>query len=73
MVRNIECADQFLVKYWMNRDPHGYEQTDFLELDTFQVEIKVTPKVLYQFQVIAREDKGALGVDYNKSPRVQFR
>ena len=73
MVKNIECADQFVVKYWMNRDPHGYKQTELLSLETFEVEIKVTPKVLYQFQVIAREEKGGWGVDYNKSQMVQFR
>ena len=32
------------------------------------------PKVPYQFQVVAREDKGpVLGVDYNKSPRIEFK
>ena len=73
MVEDIDCADQFVVKYWMNRDPHGYKQTEQLTTDTFEVEIKVTPKVLYEFQVIAREDKGLRGVDYNRSKMVQFR
>ena len=35
---------------------------------------QVIPKVPYMFQVIAREDKGpVLGVDYNKSGRIEFK
>merc|ERR1712083_572385 len=47
-----------------------------LPTDQFNTTIKVTPRVLYTFQVIAKEDKGSGlfggGIDYNKSPTTQF-
>ena len=57
----------------MHRAPADYKQTDFLPTSEFSTEVRVTPRVLYVFQVIAREEKGGLGVDYNKSPEVQFK
>ncbi len=38
------------------------------------VEVSVTPKVDYQFQAVAREDKGIIGgIDWNKSPITDFK
>ena len=36
--------------------------------------MKVVPKVDYQFQAVAREDKGPIvGIDWNKSPLTDFK
>jgi hypothetical protein len=36
--------------------------------------VKVVPKVDYQFQAVAREDKGPIvGIDWNKSPLTDFK
>ena len=51
-------------------------QLVFLQLDKNAnfVDIKVEPKVDFQFQVMARVDKGPnQGYDWNKSPLVDFR
>lgn len=38
------------------------------------IPVQVIPKVDYQFQAVAREDKGPIGgVDWNKSPIAEFR
>ena len=38
------------------------------------IDIKIIPKVDYQFQAVAREDKGSvIGVDWNKSEVTDFR
>ena len=38
------------------------------------IDITVTPKIMYQFQAVAREDKGVIGgIDWNKSPTVEFK
>ena len=69
-----ECADQFLVKYWESTSPLEYALTDPVNNDEFSTVIKVTPKVKYVFEVIAREDKGAIaGVDYNRAENVEFK
>jgi len=69
-----ECADQFLVKYWESTSPLEYALTDPVNNDEFSTIIKVTPKVKYVFEVIAREDKGAIaGVDYNRAENVEFK
>lgn len=42
--------------------------------DTDFILIQVTPKVDYQFQAVAREDKGIIGgIDWNKSPITDFK
>ena len=74
IVEQLECADQFLVKFWPVASPNYYRLSDMVNTDTFELEITVTPRVQYALQVIAREDKGfALGVDYNKGPVVKFK
>ena len=38
------------------------------------IQIQVVPKVDYQFQAVAREDKGPIvGIDWNKSPLTDFK
>ena len=69
-----ECADNFLVKYWPKSAPNEYHVTDLISNEADSVRIELTPKVKYVFQAVAREDKGLVGgVDWNKSPTVEFR
>ena len=74
IVKDLECADNFLVSYWIKGQPNNYKLTDFLDAKAMGVTIGgLKPNVPYLFQVIAREDKGAiLGIDYNRSPKVPF-
>ena len=51
-----ECADNYVVKYWQRLSPHLYELTDLTLEDSIAVD--VTPRVVYQAQAVAREDKG---------------
>ena len=74
VVKNRDCADQLLVKYWPRANPNKYKMTDLLPTDADSVAIEVTPKIFYQFQAVAREDKGpVLGIEWNKSPVVEFK
>ena len=74
LVNYRHCTDQFLIKYWQKSDPIDYELTDLVSKEVNSIDIKVTPKVEYQFQVVAREDKGIVGgIDYNYSPTIDFK
>lgn len=74
IVGQRKCVDAFLVKYWHSSMPSGFQLTDLVKPDINFIEIEVVPKVPYNFEVVAREDKGPLlGVDWNKSAMVQFR
>merc|ERR1719189_1504065 len=74
IVESVECADQFLVKYWPENSPQDWKMTDLIETDTFSHEITVIPKLQYEFQVIAREDKGSFaGIEYNKSEKTKYK
>ncbi len=74
IVKYRQCADQFLVKYWPRNTPSVYKTTELVQTSVNSIDIKVTPKVMYHFQAVAREDKGAIGgIDWNKSPIVEFK
>jgi len=74
IVAKRECADAFLVKYWQLNMPSGFELTELVKPDVNFIEVEVVPKVPYNFEAVAREDKGpVLGVDWNKSPTVSFK
>ena len=74
LVEMRECADQFLVKYWPINDPQGYRLTKLVNPQVNNIDIKVSPRVEYQFQAIVREDKGSVtGVDWNKSDITDFK
>ncbi len=74
LVTQEKCADNYLVKYWQHHAPGDYDITHTVPKGTYEVDIAVVPKVLYQFQAVAREEKGKIGgVDWNKSPLVSFK
>ena len=73
IVKNRECADQFLVKYWQSTQPSVYYTTDLVSATDNSTDIKVTPEIAYKFQAVAQEDKGLIGgIDWNKSPIVEY-
>ena len=39
---------------------------------TCPIAVEIVPRVEYSFQAVAVEDKGILGIDYNRSPIVKF-
>ena len=74
IVTKRDCADNFVVKYWKEHDPSDYKMTDPLDVKSDYVDLKVTPKIEHMFEVIAREDKGAvLGIEYNRATLVKFK
>lgn len=74
IVTRIECADQFIVKSWNARNPNDYQMSDLLPTTQFSyVVTDLVPNQNYVFQAVAREDKGILGKDWNKSPQALFR
>ncbi len=73
LVTKENCADNYVVKYWQRAVPSDYRVTDIVDKGKYEVEIIVVPKVPYQFQAVAREEKGMIGgVDWNKSPTATF-
>eukprot|EP00092_Neocalanus_flemingeri_P021702 GFUD01023540.1.p1 GENE.GFUD01023540.1~~GFUD01023540.1.p1 ORF type:complete len:268 (-),score=74.64 GFUD01023540.1:180-983(-) len=74
LVTRAECADQFIVKSWNKRNPNDYKMSDLLPLNQFTyIVTDLVPNQDYVFQAVAREDKGILGKDWNKSPKAYFR
>ena len=73
LLKREDCADSTVVQcsWGQNGD---YSMTDPLNVSTtsYVVEDLKSGGTLYTFQVIAREEKGLLGVDYNRSPKVEF-
>ena len=73
VVKNRECTDQFLVKYWPRDRPSEYEATDMVRNTENSSDVNVTPEIAYKFQAVAREDKGLIGgIIWNKSPIVEY-
>jgi len=74
LVTRSECADQYIVKSWNIRNPNDYKMSDLLPLNQLSyIVTDLVPNQEYVFQAVAREDKGILGKDWNKSPKAYFR
>ena len=71
-VKKRECADQFLVKYWLKSQPNEYKTTQMVNNTADSIDIKVVPRITHMFEVVARESKGVVGVDWNRAPVVEF-
>ena len=68
------CADQFVVKYWEAGSVKNFKMSKLVKNDVDAIILTgIKPEVTYTYQAIAREDKGILGVDYNRSPLTTFR
>jgi len=69
-----ECADNILVKHYKGIHTGSYKISD-PPLDTSvtsYIIYDLTPEQEYTYQVIAREEKGLLGVDYNRGEKTTF-
>ena len=73
IVTQLECADSFLVFYWKENNPSHLYMTAPVSTVTDYIDIDVSARTTYLYQVIARENKSILGVDDNKAEAVKFR
>jgi len=74
LVTRIDCADQFIVKSWNARNPNDYQMSDLLPVTQFSYTVTdLVPNQDYVFQAVAREDKGILGKDWNKSLHAYYK
>ena len=78
-----ECADDFVVKYWMKNQttfPGGMEyaisdlscRRPLIDASCDSVDITVEPGIVYVFQAVAREARGPV-VNSNYSPSIEFK
>ena len=69
IVKRKECVDSYRVKYWKKGSEQNYKMSEKVssEIDGIILE-EIIPRVEYSFQAIAIEDKGIIGIDYNRSP-----
>ena len=51
MVTKRECTDNFVVKYWPISSPANYHITELVDPSINFVDIKITPKIDYNYQV----------------------
>lgn len=73
LITRKDCADQFLVKSGLVAAPSVFEMSQMLSTDTFTyIFTERSPENEYFYQVIAREDKGFRGIEYNRSPETLF-
>ena len=47
--------------------------SEMVNRDMNTIDIEITPKIDYQYQVVAREEKSYGRVDYNRSPTITFK
>ena len=69
IVKSKDCVDSYRVKYWKKGSEQNYKMSEKVssEIDGVILE-KITPRVEYSFQAVAIEEKGLIGIDYNRSP-----
>ena len=69
IVKSKDCVDSYRVKYWKKGSEQNYKMSEKVssEIDGVILE-HIVPLVEYSFQAIAIEEKGILGIDYNRSP-----
>ena len=66
-----DCQDvDFLIMVHPKSQPSAYQISDFTLKGERQAVMKVDGQTDYVFQIIAREDKGSLGIDYKYSDMV---
>jgi len=73
ILQREDCADSILIKFYKGDNTNDFGMSEPLNVTTNTYIVRdVVPNLPYTFQVIAREEKGVWGVDYNKSPKVSF-
>lgn len=73
LLQQSQCADNILVKHYKGIQSNDYQISDPLDVtvNTYIVH-DISPNQEYTYQVIAREEKGLLGVDYNRGEKTTF-
>jgi len=73
VLKRDDCADSMIVKSFKAGNSHDFKMSDPLNVSTNTYIVRdVVPNLPYKYQVIAREEKGYLGVDYNRADPVTF-
>ena len=72
IVTRKNCTDSFMVKIWGHDRPSNYKESDKTDANADFLDIRLKPTTSYTIQAIAIEDKGIMGLDYNKSPFAEF-
>jgi len=73
LLQQAGCADNLLVKHYRGIDSSNYKMSEpLLASVTSYVVHDLVPNAQYTYQVIAREEKGILGVDYNRGEKTTF-
>merc|ERR1719384_247077 len=72
-LEQAECADNIIVKHYKGINSNDYHLSEPLPIEvTSYVVLDLTPNLEYTYQVIAREEKGLWGVDYNRGEKITF-
>jgi len=72
-LEQAECADNIIVKHYKGINSNDYHLSEPLPTEvTSYVVLDLTPNIEYTYQVIAREEKGLWGVDYNRGEKTTF-
>ena len=61
------------MKYWKQEEPQRYKFSNMTDSNADFLDIQVEPNTLYKIQLIAREDKGIGGIEYNKARIIDFK
>jgi len=73
LLKNIQCTDNMIIKYFKADNTNDYQMSEMFSVNTNSFIVRdLVPNQPYTFQVIAREEKGVWGVDYNKSEKTKF-
>jgi len=73
LLRREDCADSLIIKHYKGTNTGEYFMSEPQEVSTNSYIVQdLLPNQAYTYQVIAREEKGLLGVDYNRSPKTIF-
>jgi len=73
LLKRDDCADSIIIKNYKGTNTADYHMSDPQSVSTNSyIVTNLTPSQEYTYQVIAREEKGLLGVDYNRSPKTVF-
>jgi len=74
LLSRADCADSIIIKHYKGTNTGDYFMSEPKNVSTVNsyIVMNLLPSQAYTYQVIAREEKGLLGVDYNRSPKTIF-
>jgi hypothetical protein len=73
LLKNPECADSLSVRHYKGDDTDNHKMSGNLLVDVSSYVVQyLEPNQEYTYQIIARKEKGLLGVDYHKGSKTIF-